>query len=92
MNTNLRKMLSYYKPYRKIFWLDMLFAALSAGAALVIPLVVRYVTSTLFYLEPDKILRQIPFIGLFLLILLGVDCYSRFFIGNYGHVMGAKIE
>ena len=60
MNTNLRKMLSYYKPYRKIFWLDMLFAALSAGAALVIPLVVRYVTSTLFYLEPDKILRQIP--------------------------------
>lgn len=92
MNTNLRKMLSYYKPYRKIFWLDMLFAALSAGAALVIPLVVRYVTSTLFYLEPDKILRQIPFIGLFLLILLGVDCYSRFFIGNYGHVMGAKME
>lgn len=92
MSTNLRKMISYYKPYIKIFWLDMLFAALSAGVALVIPLVVRYVTSTLFYLSSDEILHQLPYIALFLLILLGVDCYSRFFIGNYGHVMGAKME
>lgn len=92
MSTNLRKMISYYKPYMKIFWLDMLFAALSAGVALVIPLVVRYVTSTLFYLSSDEILHQLPFIALFLLILLGIDCYSRFFIGNYGHVMGAKME
>lgn len=92
MSTNLRKMISYYKPYMKIFWLDMLFAALSAGVALVIPLVVRHVTSTLFSLSSDEILHQLPFIALFLLILLGIDCYSRFFIGNYGHVMGAKME
>ena len=92
MNTNLRKMIHYYKPYMKTFWLDMLFAALSAGAALVIPLVVRYVTSTLFYLPSGEILHQLPYIALFLIFLLAVDCYSRFFIGNYGHVMGAKME
>lgn len=92
MNKNLKKMLSYYKPYRKIFWVDMFFAALSAATALVIPLVVRYVTSTLIYLKADEILRQIGYIAVFLLVLLGIDCYSRFFIGNYGHVMGAKIE
>ncbi|MDE6185376.1 MAG: ABC transporter ATP-binding protein, partial [Lachnospiraceae bacterium] len=92
MNKNLKKMLSYYKPYRKIFWADMFFAALSAAAALVIPLVVRYVTSTLIYLQADEILRQIGYIAVFLLALLAIDCYSRFFIGNYGHVMGAKIE
>lgn len=92
MNTNLHKMIGYYKPYMKIFWLDMLFAALSAGVALVIPLVVRYVTSTLFYLPSDEILHQLPFIAFFLILLLAADCYSRFFIGNYGHVMGAKME
>ena len=92
MNKNLKKMLSYYKPYRKIFWADMFFAALSAATALVIPLVVRYVTSTLIYLKADEILRQIGYIAVFLLVLIGIDCYSRFFIGNYGHVMGAKIE
>lgn len=92
MNSNLRKMIGYYKPYMKTFWLDMLFAALSAGVALVIPLVVRYVTSTLFYLPSDEILHQLPFIAFFLILLLAADCYSRFFIGNYGHVMGAKME
>lgn len=92
MNSNLRKMIRYYKPYMKTFWLDMLFAALSAGVALVIPLVVRYVTSTLFYLPSDEILHQLPYIAFFLIVLLAVDCYSRFFIGNYGHVMGAKME
>jgi len=92
MKQNLKKMISYYKPYRHIFWADMFFAALSAGVALVIPLVVRYVTRTLIYLESSEILHQIPKIALFLLGLLIVDCYSRFFIGYYGHVMGAKME
>ncbi len=92
MSDNLKKMLGYYKPYRKIFWADMFFAALSAAAALMIPLVVRYVTSTLIYLEAGEILHQIGYLAAFLGVLLAVDCYSRFFIGNYGHVMGAKIE
>ncbi len=92
MSDNLKKMLGYYKPYRKIFWADMFFAALSAATALMIPLVVRYVTSTLIYLEAGEILHQIGYLAVFLAVLLAVDCYSRFFIGNYGHVMGAKIE
>lgn len=92
MRNNLKKMISYYRPYQKTFWADMFFAALSAAVALTIPLVVRYVTSTLIYLEPDEILRQIFYIGIGLFVLLAVDCYSRFYIGNYGHVMGAKME
>lgn len=85
-------MLSYYKPYMKIFWADMFFAALSAAVALTVPLIVRYVTSTLVYQNPDVILQQILRIAALLAVLLIIDCYSRFFIGNYGHVMGAKME
>lgn len=92
MRQNLKKMISYYKPYLHIFWADMFFATLSAGVALVIPLVVRYVTSTLIYCEADVILHQMVYIAIGLFVLLAVDCYSRFFIGNYGHVMGAKME
>lgn len=75
-----------------MFWADMFFAVLSAGVALTIPLIVRYVTSTLVYQEPDVILRQLLRIGAVLAVLLIIDCYSRFFIGNYGHVMGAEME
>jgi ATP-binding cassette subfamily B protein len=92
MGDNLKKMIGYYRPYLKIFWADMFFAALSAGVALTIPLVVRYVTYTLIYKEPEVILHQLVYIGIGLFALLVLDCYSRFFIGNYGHVMGSKME
>lgn len=92
MKSNLKKMLSYYKPYLKIFWADMFFAALSAIAALTLPLIVRYVTYTLVRKEPEEILHQLVYIAIFSGILLIIDFYSRFFIGNYGHVMGAKME
>lgn len=92
MSKNLKKMLSYYKPYRKIFWADMFFAAVSAGIALALPLVIRYVTSTLIYMDTAEILRQAKYIAAILLAMVAVDCYSKFFIANYGHVMGTKIE
>ena len=85
-------MVSYYRPYLHIFLADMFFATLSASVALIIPLVVRYVTGTLVYMERDRMLAGLWQIGLFLAALLLVDLFSRYFIGNYGHVMGAKME
>ena len=67
MNQNLKKMISYYKPYRAVFAADMLFATLSAAVALTIPLVVRYVTSTLIYQQPQMMLRKLFLIGIGLL-------------------------
>ncbi len=92
MKQNLKKMISYYKPYQGIFWADMFFAALSAGVALVIPLVVRYVTGTLIYKDRVTILHEVLLIAAGFAVLLIVDVFSRYFIGNYGHVMGAKME
>lgn len=92
MKNNLKKMFSYYKPYMNIFWADMFFALLSAGVALTIPLIVRYVTGTLIHKGSDEILRQIVIIGGIFVVLLAIDMFSKFFIGNYGHVMGAKME
>ena len=88
----MKKMLTYYKPYMRVFWTDMFFATLSAAVALIIPLVVRYVTYNLVYREPAEILHQAVYIAIGLFALVAVDCYSKFYICNYGHVMGAKIE
>lgn len=89
---NIKKLLSYYKPYMGMFWADMFFAAMSAGIALSIPLIVRYVTNTLIYLPQEEIISQIVMVAVVLLVLIALDFFCRFFIGNYGHVMGAKIE
>ena len=92
MKKNLKKMFGYYKPYMHIFWADMFSALLSALVALTIPLVVRYVTNVLVYLPREQMLKRLLYIAVFLAALLLIDLFSRFFIGNYGHVMGAKME
>ena len=84
--------LSYYKPFRGIFAADMFFAFLGALTTLVIPLIVRYITGTVVYLTKGDILPKILFLGGVMIILVAVQCFSNYFIGNYGHVMGAKIE
>ena len=84
--------LNYYKPFRGIFAADMFFAFLGALTTLVIPLIVRYITGTVVYLPKGEILSKILFLGGVMIILVAVQCFSNYFIGNYGHVMGAKIE
>lgn len=88
----MKKLISYYKPYLGWFFADMFFAGISAVIALAIPLVVRYVTNTLIYLSADVIMEKIIFIAVILLGMIAVDFGCKFFIGNYGHVMGAKME
>ncbi len=92
MKENLKRMAGYYKPYMGIFLLDMLFAFLASAISLVIPLVVRYITSELPKINPDEAVRQVMLIGTVLIILLLVQFGANFYISDIGHVMGAKME
>ncbi len=87
-----KRMRDYYKPYRKIFYADMFFAIVASVITLLIPLVVRYITSAVIYYEPGKASKVIIQLGLIMAALILVQCYCNYFIANYGHVMGAKIE
>lgn len=84
--------LSYYKPFKGIFAADMFFAFLGAATTLVIPLIVRYITGKVVFMPKDQILRTIAVLGAAMTVLVLIQCFSNYFIGNYGHVMGAKIE
>ena len=84
--------LSYYKPFKGIFAADMFFAFLGAATTLVIPLIVRYITGTVVFLPKDEILHTIFVLGAIMTALVLIQCFSNYFIGNYGHFMGAKIE
>ncbi len=92
MGENLKKMLSYYRPYLGTLFADLFFAILAAVISLIIPLVVRYITSTVIYLPPEQAVEQILWLGLGLTALVLIQCGSNYFITNFGHVMGAKIE
>ena len=92
MKKNLKKMISYYKPDRGVFFADMLFAIAASAVALAIPLIARYITSSIIYLEREEAVREILYLGVIMAGLVAISCFCNFFISNYGHVMGAKIE
>ena len=91
MLKNLRKLISYYRPYIGTFLLDMFFAVVASAISLAIPLVVRYITSEVIYSEQgakETIIR----LGLILTVLVVIQFFANYYITNVGHVMGAKME
>ncbi|MBR2548602.1 MAG: ABC transporter ATP-binding protein [Clostridiales bacterium] len=92
MRDNLKRMISYYKPYLGTFFLDMFFAIVASAIALVIPLAVRSITSEIPDLTPEEGLKKILCIGGILIVLLVIQFLANYYITYVGHVMGAKME
>ena len=92
MRENLKKMFSCYKPYMNVFIADMFFAFGAAAVALSIPIIIRYITSTVLYYDDATAFRTIAELGVLMVVLVAVQCWCNFFISNYGHVMGARME
>lgn len=88
----MKTIINYYKPYKKVFFADMFFACLGAAITLIIPLIIRYITNTVVYLEPQVALEKIIILSVVMLILVLLQIFCTFFISYYGHVMGARIE
>lgn len=87
-----RRLFGYYKPYMGLFISDMFFAILGAGITLAIPLIVRYITGTVIYLEHDEMLQKVLRLTVLMVVLVAIECFSNFYIGYYGHMVGANIE
>lgn len=92
MRQTLKKLASYYRPYLPLFLADMFFAILGAAVTLVIPLIVRYITNEVLALDSEEALNKIMSLGILMLALVAVEFICNYFITNFGHVMGAKIE
>ena len=87
-----KRLIGYYKPYKKVFFADMFFAFLGAVTTLILPLIIRYVTGTLVYELRNVMLEGVAICAVIMVVLVLIQCYSNYYIANYGHVMGAKIE
>ena len=89
---NMKKFLSYYKPYKKIFAADMFFVCLGAAVTLIIPLIIRYITNDVIYRPAGESLKIILSLTGIMAVLIILEFYCNYFIAYYGHIMGAKME
>ena len=85
----LKRFISYYRPHKLIFTLDMLAALLVALVGIVYPIITRKMLNELI---PNRAYRQIIFAGVGLLVLYLVRMALNFFIQYYGHVMGVRMQ
>lgn len=92
MKKNLKKLISYYKPYKLLFLSDMLFAILGAAVSLVLPLIVRYITSEVVYFEFEEAAQMIMKLGILMVVLVIVEAGCNYFMTYYGHMMGTYME
>lgn len=85
----LKKFISYYKPYQKLFALDMSCAFLIAAIDLAFPLIARQFINDII---PNGKLRIFYIFIIALLILAVVRAVLNYIIDYWGHIVGTRME
>ena len=88
----LKKFIQYYTPYKKVFFLDLICAAVISLVDLAFPQILRTLTKTLFTESSDVILRALIPITLVLLIMYMIQTGCKYYVSYQGHMMGAYME
>lgn len=93
MSSRTKRLISYYKPYKKLFIADMLCAFTVAAITLVYPLLIRYVTNVVLVdYEIGKAMTIIIKLCVAIVALSFLEFACNYFITYKGHMMGAKME
>lgn len=88
----LKKFIKYYKPYKTVFFIDLLCATIISAIDLAFPQLLRTLTKTLFAGAPGKIISALIPITIVLLVAYIIQTACRYYVTYAGHMMGARME
>ena len=88
----LRKFISYYAPYKTVFFIDLICAAFISLADLAYPQILRTMTNTLFTKDSAAILSALPILAAGLLVMYVIQSLCKYYVSYQGHMMGAHME
>lgn len=88
----LKKFIKYYKPYKAVFFIDLLCATIISAIDLAFPQLLRTLTKTLFAGAPGKIVSALIPITIGLLVAYIIQTACRYYVTYAGHMMGARME
>lgn len=90
-----KKLISYYKNHKKVFFLDITSAFLMSAIDLVFPIILRTILNDIIPSEDlisnDKLL-YIVYFGIGLLVLYLIRARLSFYVTYNGHMMGVFME
>ena len=85
----LKRFLSYYKPHKKIFALDMLASFTMSVIAIFYPMITRTMLNELI---PNQRYKEIVIYGVGLLVIYLLRMGLSYFVQYQGHMMGVKMQ
>ena len=85
----LKRFISYYRPHKLMFSLDMLAALFISIIGMVYPVVTRTMLNDYI---PSKNYRAIIIAGCIVLLLYIIRLLLRYFVQYYGHIIGVKMQ
>ena len=88
----LKKFIKYYKPYKAVFFIDLLCATIISAIDLAFPQLLRTLTKTLFAGAPGTIISALIPITIGLLVAYIIQTACRYYVTYAGHMMGARME
>ena len=88
----MKKFIQYYAPYKAVFFLDLICAAIISLVDLAFPQILRTLTKTLFTEPADQILHALIPIGAGLLAIYILQALCKYYVSYQGHMMGANME
>ena len=84
-----KRFIRYYRPHKKLFFMDMGASVTVALIGIVYPIITRTMLNTLI---PDRNYRMIVILGLTLLALYFAKMLLNYFIQFQGHMMGVHMQ
>ena len=88
----LKKFIHYYQPYKLVFFIDLICAAIISLVDLSYPQILRTMTKTLFTRDTAVILHALPWIASGLLLMYLIQSLCKYYVSYQGHMMGANME
>lgn len=86
------RFVSYYKPYIHLFVLDMVCVLIAGAIDLAFPQILRYMTQNVFERSGKEILSILFYVSAGLLVMYLIRYAAMYYIGAWGHIMGARME
>ncbi len=88
----IKRILPYFKPYKKTLATDLFCASLTTICEIVLPMIIRKITNTAIENVALVTVKMIGSLALLYLVLRIIDSFANFYMACQGHIMGAKIE
>lgn len=85
----LRKFVTYYKPYKKLFFMDLLMATISALCDLVYPMITRNVVNRVI---PNKEFRFLVVFAVVLMVIYLIKMLCAYWMQYWGHLVGVGMQ